>query len=321
MNDKEKYTAYCATNPVPIFSQPWWLDAVCEPRLWNVALVERDGRIIASLPYEERKRMGLHLMRMPQLTQVLGPRLEYPANQKTATRLAFEKAVLVELVGKLPDCDLFSQRFHHSITNVLPLHWKGFVNDVRYTYLIPDLSDVEIVWNGFQDKTRADIRKAQRIVRVSSDPDIERFLSINEMSFRRQGLPLPYSPELVRRLDRICEEKSSRKMWFAHDDAGRVHAAVYLVWDQDSAYYLMGGGDPELRNSGATSLLIWEAIQFASSVTRVFDFEGSMLEPIERFVRSFGAEQVRYFHLLKMSKRMKVLWSMRDIGRAVAGSV
>lgn len=39
-----------------------------------------------------------------------------------------------------------------------------------------------------------------------------------------------------------------------------------------------------LRNSGATSLLIWEVIKFASTVSKKFDLEGSKLEPVERFL-------------------------------------
>ena len=66
-----------------------------------------------------------------------------------------------------------------------------------------------------------------------------------------------------------------------------------------SAYDLMGGSDPSLRTSGAMSLLMWEAIKFAGQVTRRFDFEGSMLQPVERFFRAFGGRQVRFPRLTR----------------------
>ena len=72
------------------------------------------------------------------------------------------------------------------------------------------------------------------------------------------------------------------------DSQGRIHAASYFVYDEKCCYYLIGGGDPELRTSGASSLLMWEGIKFASTVSGSFDFEGSMIEPIERFFRAFG---------------------------------
>ena len=64
-------------------------------------------------------------------------------------------------------------------------------------------------------------------------------------------------------------------------------------------YSVLGGGDPELRNSGAQTLAIWESIKFASTVCRSYDFLGSMIEPIEKFVHDFGAVQKPYFEISK----------------------
>jgi hypothetical protein len=83
-----------------------------------------------------------------------------------------------------------------------------------------------------------------------------------------------------------------------------LHAGIYVVWDEQSAYYLMGGGDPELRSSGATSLCMWEAIKFVSTKTKSFDFEGSMIERVERFFRAFGAIQTPYFSITKTDSRV-----------------
>ena len=73
------------------------------------------------------------------------------------------------------------------------------------------------------------------------------------------------------------------------------------------AYYLQGGNHPDLRNSGAASLVMWEAIQFASTVTQQFNFAGSMIPSIERFFRGFGATQVPYFSIYKNNLFFK-LW-------------
>ena len=49
-------------------------------------------------------------------------------------------------------------------------------------------------------------------------------------------------------------------IFFARGKDGRIHAGNLLVWNESCAYYLMGGGDPELRNSGATSLAMWRQL-------------------------------------------------------------
>lgn len=117
---------------------------------------------------------------------------------------------------------------------------------------------------------------------------------------------MPCSREFIRRIDAMLQERGQRRIFFAVDAHGRVHAALYLIWDSTSAFYLMGGVDPVLRTSGSSSLLMWEAIRFASSAAKRFDFEGSMVEPIERFFRGFGAKQQQYFTLISMNRRMRL---------------
>jgi hypothetical protein len=130
------------------------------------------------------------------------------------------------------------------------------------------------------------------------------FFELNAKTFERQGKAPPYSRPFIQRLHGACETNAASKVFIAVDDEGRQHAGVYIIWDEQSAYYLMGGGDPELRASGATSLCLWEAIQFAATVTHSFDFEGSMMESVERFFRAFGAIQTPYFSITKTTSRI-----------------
>jgi hypothetical protein len=208
---------------------------------------------------------------------------------------------MTQLVEQLPHFAFFGQSFHYSITNWLPFYWQGFQQTTRYTYVIEDLTDLGAVWSQVRNNVRTDVRKAEKRLEVSSDLSLDTLLGLNEKTFSRQGRTRSYTREFVFRLDSACVQNHCRKMFFASDAQGRVHAAIYIVWDQNAAYYLLGGADPELRNSGATSLLLWEAIQFASTVTLTFDFEGSMIESIERFFRAFGAKQKPYFLITKVN--------------------
>ena len=295
-----------------LFQQPWWLDAVA-PNQWGEVLVERNGDIIARLPYMLEKVKGFKVLTMPPLTQTLGPWLR-PSQAKYANQLAEQKDMLTELIQQLPPFDYFAQNFHYSIGNWLPFYWQGFQQTTRYTYMLEDLHDEQALWDGLLPKIRTDIKKAQQRfqLHITSDLDIDVFLDANEQTFLRQGQQLPYSREFVKRLDAACAERKARRMFFAIDAEQRIHAAVYIVWDDHSAYYLMGGADPALRNSGATSLCLWEAIKFASTVTQRFDFEGSMVEAIERFFRAFGAKQTPYFRVTKINSRLlKIYRSLR----------
>ena len=283
----------------PLFSQSWWLDAVA-PGTWNEVLIEKGGALYARLPYVSRRKWGLRILDMPPLTQSLGPWLR-PYEGKYTSRLAEEKELMAELIERLPAFDIFQQRFHSSITNWLPFYWKGFEQTTRYSYAIERLTDLDSIWEELDKSVRTSIRKAEKEVIVRDDLGLDKFIALEELVFKRQGKVLPYSVDLLERLDEACQAHSCRRIFFAEDAHGSIHAAAYIIWDDQSAYYLMGGGDPELRGSGASSLCLWESIKFAGGVTNCFDFEGSMLEDVEHFFRAFGAKQKPYFEVRKFN--------------------
>lgn len=305
-NNKKKYRLLCSQeNTIPIFSQAWWLDATAGEGLWDVILVCENDYIVAAMPYTFRNRYGFTMLGQPALTQILGPWLR-EANGKTATKLAKQKKLLQQLIDKLPVFSHFAQNLHWTFRDWLPFYWSNFQQTTRYTYILDHLLDEKFLWGGMKENIRTDIKKASTRfnVRIREDLNVDDFLVLNRMTFERQKMALPYTDALVHKLDDACAARQSRKIFIAEDERGRRHAGVYIVWDKNSAYYLMGGGDPELRNSGATSLCMWEAIKFAATVTQRFDFEGSMIEPVEKFFRAFGAQQVPYFTVSKTPSRL-----------------
>jgi len=303
MPKKEQYREFCATETaVPIFSRAWWLDTLCGENNWDVCLIEKGGRIVASMPYSIQKKYGFTLVSQPPLTQTIGPWLR-PSKKKYTKKLGEQKDLLQALIDQLPPFDYFSQNWHYSNTNWLPFRWRGFQQTTYYTYILPDLTNEHQLWAGLRENIRTDIRKAENRfnLHVRDDLGMEAFLPLNRMTFTRQGRRLPYPENVIRRLDTACRAHKCRKIFIAEDAEGRHHAGMYIVWDENSAYYLMGGGDPDLRNSGATSLCMWHGIRYAATVTKQFDFEGSMIEAVERFFRAFGAVQTPYFHITKIN--------------------
>lgn len=283
-----------------LFCQPWWLEAV-SPGMWDYAVAHRGADAAAVLPYAYKIRLGRYrLIEMPPLTPYLGVYLR-EQHGKYANRLGEEKDLMTELIDQLPSFAAFDQGFHPDIKNWLPFYWKGYRQTTHYTYRIEDTGNLETLWNETRENIRTDVRKAKKHLKVVDDLDFARFLTIQRKTFERQSLPLPYSEDVYYRIDEACKRMGANRIFFAVDGQDNIHAAVYLVWDRGTVYYLMGGGDPEHRNSGAQSLLIWQAIQFASEVGKSFDFEGSMVESIERFVRAFGARQVPYFRISKIN--------------------
>lgn len=298
---KDEYRAFCRIEAsLPLFTRDWWLDAAVGPDGWDVALVKKLDRVVASMPYVLRSRYGLSIVTQPALTPVLGPWLRQHGG-KTATQISHEVDLMQQLIDQLPRFDHFSQTWHSGVKNWQPFYWKGFQQTTYYSYVMPDLTNTAALWANLETNVRRIINKAgsEFHLQVRDDLPLDDFLALHHKTFARQGLSQPFSDDFVRRLDAACAERNCRKLFIAVDPQGVRHAGCYLVWDEHSAYGLMQATDPSLRASGANSLCLWASVLHAAGVTRQYDFAGSMIAPIERFMRDFGGNQEAYFHIRK----------------------
>ena len=311
---KNKYRSLCVRETsIPIFSRDWWLDATAGVDNWDVVLVEKGGEIVASLPYMVLKRHGFKYICQPVLTQKLGPWLKYPPRQKYDKRLSYENKIFKELIEELPIVDSISICFDYNITNWLPFYWKGFNQTTRYTYIIEDLSNVEKIFQEMSSDMRNMVRKAEKSVIIKECVDVDLAYSLNKMTFDRQNKKIPYSLAMFERICEACFAHDAGKIFIAEDVDGNKHGMSFMVYDENCAYYLIGGGNPEYRNSAAQDLLIWHMIKEASNVTKKFDFEGTMLPTVNKTFRSFGTVQKSYHSISKIySKKLKIATCLRE---------
>lgn len=308
----ERPTSYC------IFQEPWWLDAVA-PGAWREITVSSGGVLRARWPFYEEKRGLFHVITLPPLTHRLGPWLDLGDATKSARRYELEKDLTVALLEQLPPHDILQVNCHSGITNMLPFVWAGFEESARYTYVI-DLAQSETeLWDALRENIRRESRKARKQLKIETIDDVNECIRLIGKTYARQGNPNPFDSPAMRRLDKAAAERGRREMLVARDEKGAIHAAIYLVWDATTTYYLAGGADPELRTSGAHSLLIWESLIRSKARSTEFDMTGSMVESIERFFRAFGGQQRIYFHLDKMSRRARVAWHGKKMFQALFG--
>ncbi len=299
---KNKYNIFCGKTYIPIFSKPWWMDAVCGENNWDVYVLEKSGTYMAAMPYYIEMRGGFRILTKARHTQNNGVIFNYPQNQKYCSKLDFEEKCINAVCDFIESLELdkYEQQFHHSFTNWLPFKWRGYSEMLRYTYLIEDTSNIEKIEADFSYEIRNEIRKAEKYVVVKEDLSIDELYRINKLSYDRQGVKIPYSLDFLKRIDNACAAHNCRKNFYACDNYGNIHSIVYIVWDEKTAYYLLSGSDPEFKSSQSNSLLIRESIRYASKLGLQYDFEGSVIKPIEHMVRAFGGIQKPYFRIYKV---------------------
>ena len=303
-----------------IFQEPWWLEAVA-PGQWGEVVIKEDGAIIGRLPYITKKRYGFTLLTMPKLTPMLGPWLE-SSDGKYVTQISRSRSLMNQLIEGLPEFDFFVQSFHYSIKDWLPFYWQGFHQTTQYSYII-DETELDKVWQNIHKNTRLSIRKAEKKgIKVIESEDLDTLWRINAMSFARQGLKVPYSFDLLQRIDAACKPRQARKIYIALDENSRVHSVKYFIYDRLKVYTLIAGDDPALRQSGAHSLCQWEAIKFAVSTSRTFDSSGSMMPNIEPFMRRFGGIQTPYFKITKINSVVaQIAYDLMGWGQRLKNSI
>ena len=301
-NNKERYKIFCEEHPeIPLFMQHWWMEAASVGKEWDVLFYEENQKIKGCFVYLLVKKMGFKFIFQPELTQYGGIWIDYPPNITPYQKLKIEKRIMATLIEQIDNLKFtyFEQNCHHSVTNWLPFYWKNYKQYTRYTYQIRDLSDLNRCFENFSGHKRRLIRKAQPQLKVRFDTSFDFFYEQASQNAIANRQKLLYSKELFGNIFEKSYERNQSCLLTAFDNNENMHAGIFFVWDSQSAYYLLATINPKFNDSGAYTLLMWEAIKFSANKVNLFDFEGSIVENIENSYSQFGTIQTPYFHIYK----------------------
>lgn len=303
--NKEKYKEFCLKTYVPVYSKPWWMDAVCGEENWDVWLYISGGEIAAAMPYYLEYRQGYKYITKAILTQNNGIIFKENSDRKLVRQAEFEEKIINAACKYIESLqlDVYEQQYQTTFTNWMPFFWQGYTNILRYSYVIQDTSDMDKVWDGISSKYRNEIRKGQKLTSISEIIGVDDFYKEHEKVFLRQGKRCPFSIELWRRLYKTCLENNAGKILCSKDKEGNIHALLFLVWDERRVYQLLGGYIPEYSSSQAYPALIYHGIETAHKKGLMYDFEGSMIHQISIAFRQFGGVPMPYYRIRKVFNR------------------
>lgn len=304
MSSKLLYEKFCEEVYVPIYSKPWWMDAVCGQENWNVWLYTKGNNTLAAMPYYVEKRGEYQYITKALLTQNNGIIFNYPNNGdlKKATKQAFEEEVIEHACRFIDSLklDVYEQQYHYDFTYWLPFFWNRYVAQTRVTYVIENACDIQETWNSISSKYRKNIRKGQNNARFKSGLAEDVFFKEHEKIFKKQGLECPFTIDFWHRLFKTCNEHDACKIMYAETGDGEIASVLFLIWDEKSVYHLLGGSMPELQHLETYNALTWEAIKYAGMRNLKYDFEGSVIKRISKSFREFGGEPKRYYRIRKV---------------------
>lgn len=295
IKDKERYHAFIEANAhsIPLFYYPHWLDTVTNGK-WEVLLAIKDEKIIAVLPYHYKTKYGLNAIVMPRLTPYLGIYFDKNIEHK------FQEGISKELVKALPRFFYTNICFDPTYTNWLPWRWAGFQQRTRYTHIILNQAYEDVIKN-FSNTLLAHMRRGEKTLQVIKSDDLETMWQCVLSSYRKNGYSPPFNLDYVKRI--YQNHKNATKIYLAVDNQNKCHASLLTVEDDYSVYHILSGRMLDAYR-GAVPLIMSRSINEAMINGKHYDFEGSSIEGIANFYRSFGAKQIPYIQVYKSWNRM-----------------
>ncbi len=279
-----------------LYYYSWYLDAVCP--CWSAVVVTQKERWVAVLPLPIQQKRGFSYSFQPHLTQFLG--IIFAAFEgERHSQYHFLKTATEAALDALPK-NLLSLDFklHPGVRFFLPFYWKKFEVLPRLTYWLSIEKSYAELAKTFSSSVSNHLKKAQKAGVFFVETEDESMLVALALVERI------YNPEQAAIFLKIWEQVRQRQQGFilqATDPEGRLHSAAAFIRDGEQLIFFALVQDRSLRSFGANALLVTEGIRrcFQTEGIRWFDFEGSMLEPVEQYFRSFNPEAKVYFSVRK----------------------
>ncbi len=181
MTEKERYLEFCKKVYVPIYSQPWWLDAICGADNWDAKILDFEGNVFGAMALYFEKRGKYQYITKAPLTQNNGIIFNYPKTIKYSSIPSFEEKTInlaCDYISSLK-IDLYEQQYPHSFYNWSPFFWKKYTAIPRYTYIFSfeELSNINGIWERMDKKKRREIKigESNCTIKVNALNDVQFF--------------------------------------------------------------------------------------------------------------------------------------------------
>lgn len=281
-----------------LFNRTDWL-ALFDSRMQAFGLFDEGGGLVGGLALYRERRWGLDIYRRAPFTPTCGPFLAVKSRNPVAVLEERRKALacMAEFLDRrgAAVCMLPLAR---DVSDALPFFWRGFKVVPQYTYLLDLGVSAEEIRRNMSPDRRNDVSKAQRDgLTVRPAAGMEEVRDLVLATFGRQEKSVDREV-----LEGVLFRYATSANFYAYVACRgeQAIAACGIVHDGRTAYYLLGGYRAEDRHHGAGALAVSAAIRHAQERgMQTFDFEGSVIPPIERFFRGFGGRLVPYLTVNK----------------------
>lgn len=297
--DEQRWNAFVEHSPQGyIYHYTWYLDIVCPN--WKAIIIKNSQEWLAIMPLNIKKKWGISYIFQPPLTQFLGI-LFKPQDSKMEKTLSDKKDWVNEIIEYTPkQIKLFNYNFSPHFDYAFPFYWHKYQLFTRYNYELDLTQGVPNLMENLHTKTRYYIKKHQKQqdITIESSSDIEVFIELQKKANR--SFVNSYLLDTVRNLYQKAYLQNKTTILLAKAQNKILTGAIFMKEKQNWINLYGSLKNSQESDKRATEILLWKAIEMATeNGDKRFDFEGSMIEGVERFYRKFGGKPIPYLNIQK----------------------
>lgn len=261
-----------------IYALSWQLDRTAD--YWD-ALVWGDYEYVMPLPIT--RKLGFKSIYQPYYSQQLGIFPSPPA------------VVYAHFFNYLTKEFRYVQT-HLNSDNFPVKEQKEIQLIQRKNYLLPLHNDYKTIAESYSSNTKRNIAKARkRELNYVENIRLEEYLAFKEENAK--GIARKSQLKMLKSLIAYGQFHGFGKICAVYNQDNQLGAAAYFCRFKNRIIFFNAVSSPEGKQTGAMSLLLDTFIQRQAGQNLLLDFEGSMLEGLERFYKGFGAQRESYFQL------------------------
>lgn len=301
---------------MPLMARAWWMEAVSltAGKEWGAVMAtDGSGGLVGAMPYQLTRRGPVAAMLMPQLTQ-----LSHVWTAPGADRAEALAVTLRELRQQMRRDRVLMAQFADRLTEAERdvFVGAGFTLEKRISLRLNCLSHVDQVEAAFATYKKRKLRKAEAMgYALDTSLTAEGFAHIAQQEISSLRGSLLYPPAMLAELAREALRRGCCQILCARAKSGEVAAAVMMVHDETTAYYLVTPRSEAYSRLGAMEWVTREAIRWAAAEGLTFDFEGSMDPGVARAYSAYGATEAPYamatWHANGLVRWLAKRWAMR----------
>ncbi len=279
--DKEKWDKTIAeSRNQMIYGFSWFLDAACPG--W-CAIIAGDYEYL--FPVKGKRKLGIPYFYMPLFVQQLG----VYSTSKVSAEIC--ELFLEKLTSKFKAIEVYLNYSNFTVKEDIKLSRRiGQWIDLKQGY--------ETIKSGYSTNLTRNLKKAinhQVTIAEESDPR-----AIRKLFEEGRGLLLgEIKKQDYIRLESILlalQQNTSTKIFVARDAQHEIVAGGFFAQSQNRVIYIKGGVTNAGKELNAMHLLVDYAIlHYSREGVEIFDFGGSVAEPLIRFNRNFGGIDYTYY--------------------------